>query len=231
MPTRSPSRLRFRACSGLAGIGITPPPSREQLGRPTAYWPRMKALGGCSAMNAMIYIRGNGADYDAWRDRYGAAAGYERAAVSTAQGNTRLGASDHGRQGAAAHRGPTGHPRAEPGVGGGGGRRGAEPTGDLTRRLAGGCRADQVTCKRARRWSAADAYPAPAMAAPPVARTGAQATRIVREGAARSAWSTAGRGREQTRAGPVPRCCWPGGAATRRRPARRVRYRPGGASA
>jgi choline dehydrogenase len=30
------------------------------------YEPRAKALGGCSAMNAMIWIRGNPADYDAW---------------------------------------------------------------------------------------------------------------------------------------------------------------------
>ncbi len=45
---------------------------QKQLHGKRAHWPRMKALGGCSSMNAMIYIRGARADYDSWRDQYGA---------------------------------------------------------------------------------------------------------------------------------------------------------------
>lgn len=40
-----------------------------QLGGRTLYQPRGKVLGGTSSINGMVYMRGNSADYDEWRQR------------------------------------------------------------------------------------------------------------------------------------------------------------------
>lgn len=39
-----------------------------QLANRRLYWPRGRVIGGSSSMNAMIYIRGNPTDYDHWRN-------------------------------------------------------------------------------------------------------------------------------------------------------------------
>lgn len=40
----------------------------ENLGGRALYWPRGKVLGGSSAINAMVWVRGHPADYDSWGD-------------------------------------------------------------------------------------------------------------------------------------------------------------------
>ena len=159
---------------------------QKQLHSRRAYWPRMKALGGCSSMNAMIYIRGNAADYDTWRDEYGATGwGYDDVLpyFIRSEGNTRLGAPYHG------HDGPL---RVED-------RRythdltqlwvesavsaGMKPTDDFNGAEQEGAGLYQVTCHKGRRWSVNDAYLAPARGRDNLdVETGAFATRIVVEG-------------------------------------------------
>ena len=45
--------------------GYATDPQKHAQGR-KLYWPRGKALGGSSSMNAMIYIRGSRVDYNEW---------------------------------------------------------------------------------------------------------------------------------------------------------------------
>ena len=160
-------------------------PQKHLDGR-RAYWPRMKALGGCSSMNAMIYIRGNRADYDEWRDAYGATGwGYDDVLPYFTQGRgqhpSRRPVPRHRRS--AARRGPTLRPRVEHAF-----VEAASPPGSsaTTTSTAPSRRASglyQVTCRKGRRWSVADAYIHPASKRPNLTvRTEAFVTRIVMEG-------------------------------------------------
>ena len=120
------------------GYQTTP---QKHLGGRRADWPRMKGLGGCSSMNAMVYIRGNRADYDEWRDAYGATGwGYDDVLpyFKKAEGNTRLNGAVPRRRRSAARRGPPVHARAEPRVRGVRRRRGVQAHRRLQRRRTGG---------------------------------------------------------------------------------------------
>ncbi|SDI62432.1 choline dehydrogenase [Actinokineospora alba] len=156
---------------------------QKHLGGRTAYWPRMKALGGCSSMNAMIYIRGNRADYDTWRDQHGATGwGYDDVLpyFVRAERNSRLDGPLHGRSGPLhvedrryTHELSAAWVEAS----------GLKPNDDFNGAEQEGAGLYQVTCRRGRRWSTADAYLRPAMTRPNlVVRTRAFTSRVLLDG-------------------------------------------------
>ncbi|WP_409462057.1 GMC family oxidoreductase [Amycolatopsis sp. GA6-003] len=152
----------------------------------TAYWPRGRMLGGCSSINAMIYIRGNRADYDGWRDAHGAAGwGWDDVLpyFKRAEGNQRFGGPLHGTDGPLhvedrrfTHE--LSHAWVDSAV-----TWGLKHTDDFNGESQEGAGLYQVTCKRGRRWSTADAYLRPALSRPNLTvRTNAQVTQVVFEG-------------------------------------------------
>ena len=149
-------------------------------------WPRMKALGGCTSMNAMIYIRGNAADYDEWRDAYGATGwGYDDVLpyFKKAEGNQRLSGHYHGTDGPlnVEDRRYT-HELSEAWVESAVAT-GFKHTDDFNGAEQEGAGQYQVTCKKGHRWSVADAYIRPARNRLNfTVRTNAFATKIVLEG-------------------------------------------------
>ncbi|WP_341924665.1 GMC family oxidoreductase N-terminal domain-containing protein [Nocardioides psychrotolerans] len=155
---------------------------QKQLHGRRAYWPRMKALGGCSSMNAMIYIRGNRADYDSWRDQYGAEGwGFDDVLpyFVKSEGNTRLGGPLHGQDGPLhvedrAYDHELSHLFVQSAV-----SAGHKPTDDFNGAEQEGAGLYQVTCKKGRRWSTNEGYLRPARTRPNLTvTTGALASRL-----------------------------------------------------
>ncbi|MCW2767695.1 MAG: choline dehydrogenase [Nocardioides sp.] len=159
---------------------------QKQLNSRRAYWPRMKALGGCSSMNAMIYIRGNRADYDDWRDQYGAAGwGFDDVLpyFIKAEDNARFGGPLHGRGGPLhvedrVYTHQLSDAFVDSAVGAG-----LKRNDDFNGVEQEGAGLYQVTCRRGRRWSTNEAYLKPARARSNLTvATGAFASRLVLRG-------------------------------------------------
>jgi choline dehydrogenase len=151
----------------------------------TLFWPRGKLLGGSSSINAMIYMRGAAADYDEWSALTGDPSwSYDHVLplFRRMEDNSRGADRFHGVGGPLRVedlRSPhpwtravvqsavaAGHPRND----------------DFTGAGLDGVGQYQVTQKRGRRWSAADAYLHPAARRPNLTvRTGALATRVLLE--------------------------------------------------
>jgi choline dehydrogenase len=137
-------------------------------------------------MNAMIYIRGNRADYDGWRDAHGATGwGYDDVLpyFIRSEGNTRLSEPFHGQDGPlhVEDRRFT-HELTEMWVDSAV-TSGLKPTDDFNGAEQEGAGLYQVTCKKGRRWSVAKGYLEPALERPNLTvLTGAFATRVVIEG-------------------------------------------------
>jgi choline dehydrogenase-like flavoprotein len=156
------------------------------LGGRRLFWPRGKLLGGSSSINAMIYVRGGSCDYDEWAELTGDPSwSYEhvlplfRRAEDNARGADRF----HGVGGPLRVEDPrsphtwsraavesavaAGYPRND----------------DFNGAAQEGAGLYQLTQRRGRRWSAADAYLHPAAGRPNLTvRTGALTTRVLVSG-------------------------------------------------
>ncbi len=137
---------------------------QEHLDGRARFWPRGKTLGGSSSMNAMMYVRGSADDYDRWAElgndgwSYDDVLPYFRRSETYERGST----AERGGAGplsVAELRDP--NPATQAFL------RAAQEVGiplndDVNGAQQDGVNTTQVTQKRGRRWSAADAYLRPA---------------------------------------------------------------------
>jgi choline dehydrogenase len=167
---------------------------KQLLGR-RLYWPRGRMIGGCSSLNAMIYIRGARADYDGWRDEHGAVGwGYadllpyfkraeDNAGLRRAGAGARLSELYHGTGGPLRVEDlPRVHELTEAYLASAAAA-GLPANDDFNGATQDGAGRYQVTQRGGRRWSAADAYLRPALRRPNLTvLTDALVTRVAVEG-------------------------------------------------
>src|SRR5436190_3790731 len=150
------------------------------------FWPRGKTLGGSSSLNAQMYVRGNALDYDHWAELGNKGWSFDDVLPYFER-------SERSERGIAPGRGASGplnvadlrdpNPTtlaflqaAE--------QAGIPRTSDVNGPDQDGLDFTQVTQKRGRRWSAADAYLKPARQRRNLTvTTGAHALRVIVEGA------------------------------------------------
>jgi choline dehydrogenase len=149
----------------------------------TVVWPHGRTLGGSSSINGMIYVRGNRADYDAWRDLHGCAGwGYADLLpyFRRAEDQQRGASAWHGVGGPLrvedpSYRHPLSHAWVAAAI-----AAGLPGNDDFNGAAQDGAGFYQTTRRGGRRWSTADAYLRPAMARPNLTvETGALATGVV----------------------------------------------------
>jgi choline dehydrogenase len=175
---------------------------QHRAGSRTVYWPRGKVLGGSSSINAMIYIRGNRHDFEAWRDEHGCAGwGYEDLMpyFRRAEDNSRGASPYHGAGGPLAVSDPRYKSKACEAFIAAGVEQGAKANDDFNGPRQDGVGWYQLTQKNGQRCSAATAYLHPAMSRPNLTvHTDALVTKVIMEGGQATGVSYLHHGEPQT---------------------------------
>jgi choline dehydrogenase len=167
----SDNSLYVRMPAGIANLsgprfnwGYETAPQTAMKGR-RMYWPRGRLIGGSSSVNAMVYMRGQAADYDHWRQLGNAGWSYDDVLpyFKKAERNERLHDRFHGSDGPLnvaerPYTSPLSHVFVEAAQ-----QAGLPFNPDFNGAVQLGCGLFQVTQKSGRRWSAASAYLHPAM--------------------------------------------------------------------
>ncbi len=165
------------------------------------YVPRGKGLGGCSAMNAMLYVRGRPLDYDLWENAgcpgwgWGDVLPY----FLRSEDNSRGASADHDAGGPQRVEDPRSPRPMTQAFLAGAEAAGIPRVSDYNGPEQDGAAMVQVTQRKGRRWSTADGYLRPAAKRPNLTViTGAQVLRVeLDDGRATAVRYLDGKGREQ----------------------------------